>query len=777
MFCLKKMEDQFLVIQSICGPSEDSHERIDVVVSWLRDLTTADTVTQERAVDFDSSFLLVRAAVRWLVGVCVEALRVGNVDDGVGAQIDGRVVEVVEVVCGVVRGLSSVGVGGSAEGLLADAAPEADVEPKRSIDSLVSSIFQYLRVLRRALKKPTSSSMEGLSNNNKLVQSRLDAAFQSAIGAYVASPHVSPRGYVETVLLYPLGALEALLSAISAVEAASAGGEGGMTNAGGVSRLLEEVQSSLVDDSGKYTYGGIGEYEKDLLRDCGDGQLELMSPLEAGLKGYGYEDIADCHRMLQQLSVVIGKEQEKEQEKEKEKEQEKEKEKEKEGGQREAGGDAHLGRINAVILRLTSRVLQKKHQQRSRQRLKEDQEQGAGDLVNDLGDTNGNAEEDTAGAGVMAMDAANFEEGELLVSVTARETDTRRRREIKREVVGLVPKAVGCGIVVKGLRVREGWGGGAGTDGAGVPGEFVRRQCDAFAAVRSVEEIKGDDIPLSKQFMVTMTSMVGAVRCFEAMCTRERRFWGEVGQGLVDVPEVSFAEGDGSFAGVLLEGVESIEQEERVKEILEEKGLPQPSSWVPVGVGVKGVVLCFGNEEDGRRAFEGLGGIVRSDSRKRGAQDMGLAGHAAGSSAAGVDAYSSKRAKIHQRTYALSRNKQIQGNVTFQVLDHGPPFDVNWSSTLDASQRVDIKYLLNTLFPSKPRMRAGALWPAEERDAAGLRGLDTYLRQKGRAGVVILDKRKLYLVPSTPEGCSSVGVGEFYGSDQTSAMLCVLVDD
>ena len=760
MFWLKKME-QFLVIQSICGPSEDSHERIDVVVSWLRDLTTVGTVTQERAVDFDSSFLLVRAAVRWLVGVCVEALRVGNVDDGVGAQIDGRVVEVVEVVCGVVRGLSSVGVGGSAEGLLADAAPEADVEPKRSIDSLVSSIFQYLRVLRQALKRPTSSSMEGLANNNELVQSRLDAAFQSAIGAYVASSHLSPGGYVETVLLYPLGALEALLSAMSAVEAASAGGEGGMTNAGGISRLLEEVQSSLVDDSGKYTYGSIGAYEKDLLRDCGDGQLELMSPLEAGLKGYGYEDIADCHRILQQLSVVI----------------EKEKEKEKEGGQREAGGDAHLGRINAVILRLTSRVLQKKHQQRSRQRLKEDQEQGAGGLVNDLEDTNGNAEEDTAGAGVMALDAANFEEGELLVSVTARETDTRRRREIKREVVGLVPKAVGCGIVVKGLRVREGWGGGAGTDGAGVPGEFVRRQCDAFAAVRSVEEIKSDDTRLSKQFMVTMTSMVGAVRCFEAMCTRERRFWGEVGQGLVDVPEVSFAEGDGSFAGVLLEGVESIEQEERVKEILEEKGLPQPSSWVPVGVGVKGVVLCFGNEEDGRRAFEGLGGIVRSDSRKRGAQDTVLAGDAAGPPAAIVDPYSSKRAKIHQRTHSLSRNKQMQGNVTVQVLDHGPPFDVNWSSTLDASQRVDIKYLLNTLFPSKPRMRVGALWPAEERDAAGLRGLDTYLRQKGRAGVVILDKRKLYLVPSTPEGCSSVGVGEFYGSDETSAMLCVLVDD
>jgi len=52
------------------------------------------------------------------------------------------------------------------------------------------------------------------------------------------------------------------------------------------------------------------------------------------------------------------------------------------------------------------------------------------------------------------------------------------------------------------------------------------------------------------------------------------------------------------------------------------------------------------------------------------------------------------------------------------------------------------------------------------------------LRQKGRAGVVVLDRRTtIYLIPSTAEGFASVGVGARYDEIATRAMLCVMVSE
>ena len=761
---------------------------MSVVLGWLRGLGRDTEVGNPGFVSSDS-VLLFNAAVRWAVSTCVDTVgvQVGGggprADESVSAadaHLD-WIVEVAEVVCGALVAVVGRGLGSTPTAAAAGAPCSSSSPAHRSIDELVSSVFWCLCRLRRGLKASGAVGEREMR--------RVDAGLRAAIEAYVRSGHVSAGGFVRAVLLYPLGALEVMVGVVGVVQAGGCGGQ------------IAAARRAMVDDGGRWTYPGIGVYEGELF---GSHDVVVMSPVEAGLKGYGYEDIADCHRMLQQLVVLCGADEEETETgtgTETGTETGAKRDTEKDGTERSTTTRSLL---NAVILRLTSRVLQKKHTQR--QRLSVGGQAGIHYQDGDVGAVAGAGaggdgaagEGDAIGDAVVAMDASNFEEGELLVSVTAHDADMRRRREVKREVVGVVPKAVGCGVVVRGLKTKA---GDAAGDGA-ITSEFIRQQCDAFAAVKSVC-VLGDGGDAT--YVITMTSMVGAVRCFEAMCTRERRFWGKVGDRLVGVPEVSLVEGEGSHTGLLLEGVESIEQEERVKEMLEEKGLKQPNSWVPVGcpgAGVKGVVICFESEQNGLRAFEGLGGAPAApapapapapspvseaagtvtappaeDPKKR-----GIAGVEEGSGGGPP-----KRAKVQSTqpaqsaqskvVYAVSRNKQIQGNFVVQVLDDGPPFDVNWPETLEASQRVDIKYL-TTLFASNPRMRVGALWPAEERDAAGLQGLDAYLRQKGRAGVVVLDRRTtIYLIPSTAEGFASVGVGALYDEIAARAMLCVMVSE
>ena len=792
-------------VSSICGPvpppsAGSIPERTSVVLGWLRGLGTDTEVGSTGFVSSDS-VLLFNAAVRWAVSTCVDTVgyrvKVGGEgrrvddnddddddddgdDDGdddddeesvSAADVDG-IVEVAEVVCGAVVAVVGRGLGSESSGAPSSSSSPAWSPAHRSIDELVSSVFWCLCRLRRGLKASGAVGEREMR--------RVDAGLRAAIEAYVRSGHVSAGGFVRAVLLYPLGALEVMV---------------GVVQAGGFGGQIAAARRAMVDDGGRWTYPGIGVYEEELF---GSNDVVVMSPVEAGLKGYGYEDIADCHRMLLQLVVLCGADEE---ETATATATETKRETEKDGTERSTTTRSLL---NAVILRLTSRVLQKKHTQHQRSSVGgqagihyQDGDVGAiagagagGVGAAGEGDAIGDAVD--AVDAVVAMDASNFEEGELLVSVTAHDADMRRRREVKREVVGVVPKAVGCGVVVRGLKTK---GGDAAGDGA-ITSEFIRQQCDAFAAVKSVS-VLGDGGDAT--YVITMTSMVGAVRCFEAMCTRERRFWGKVGNRLVGVPEVSLVEGEGSHTRLLLEGVESIEQEERVKEMLEEKGLKQPNSWVPVGcpgAGVKGVVICFESEHNGLRAFEGLGGAPAAPapapapspvSKAAGTVTASAAADPKKRGSAGVEEGSGggppKRAKVQStqpaqsKVYAVSRNKQIQGNFVVQVLDDGPPFDVNWPKTLEASQRADIKYL-TTLFASNPRMRVGALWPAEERDAAGLQGLDAYLRQKGRAGVVVLDRRTtIYLIPSTAEGFASVGVGARYDEIATRAMLCVMVSE
>ena len=65
-----------------------------------------------------------------------------------------------------------------------------------------------------------------------------------------------------------------------------------------------------------------------------------------------------------------------------------------------------------------------------------------------------------------------------------------------------------------------------------------------------------DDASDRGNYVVEMTSMPGAMRCYEAMCTRERRFWGEIGARLVGVPRVEMmgVNRDAAYGGTVFGG-------------------------------------------------------------------------------------------------------------------------------------------------------------------------------------------------------------------------------
>jgi hypothetical protein len=383
--------------------------------------------------------------------------------------------------------------------------------------------------------------------------------------------------------------------------------------------------------------------------------------------------------------------------------------------------------MHRVIARLTSNVLSKKH--------KDDSAMHA------------------------SMPVQDFEEGELLVSVY--KSDADMNRVIKDDIEGILPKKVCSSLGIRGLPVT-------------FPVDAIRDACDKFAAVKSVRlEDEGS-------FEVKITSMQGAARCFEAISTRGRKFWG-AGLGESDSSETPVAEIRSASMGstaLLLEGVESIEQEDKVKAILESKGLVQPISLIPVSVGRKGVILCFESESSAEVAFEALGGVsppaqVGPGSTRKRSLDVG-------NGRGDVAKQGEKRAKGSRsvKEYRILRNKNFQGVVLLEALDGCDAPEVEeWPDALDASQRVDVNYMIQKLVPSSSRTRVFALRPITEKDFNGLNNLDSYLRTKGRAGVVLLSRdRTLYLVPTTPEACHRLGVSSPPAEEGYCSLLCLCVD-
>ena len=692
--------DRAHVLDALCTSDTSGEQHADVLIESVEDLVRGEHVAAD-----GEGLLLLRSCARAL------ATRVG-----VALADDGRVGRVVETICGAILSLVSTG---SSPGEGGEAGVVVDV---------VSSLFGYLRGLRVRLVgaererggSPSYKTMPLMPATEKMTQ-----PIAAAIRGYVKSPSLTREGFVKAVQLYPAVALESLLG-LYADKSGSIADEGGEDK-------RKACLLACVD--GREVYGAVMRHAPDLLAmgdKAGCFSRSSLTPLESALAQYAFEDIADCHRMLQQLSACV----------------------ELDEGQK--------GMVGGAIELLTRRVLERKS--------KED------DPV------------------IIEEAVENFEEGELLMSVCKSGTDVRRKAEsAKQDAQSLIPRRIGCGIVVRGLLLEA--NDGSGSEVEVVDEEVVRRQCDAFAAVKRVTREGGDgghargDVNNVGNYVVEITSMPGAMRCYEAMCTRERRFWGEIGPRLVGVPRVEMMGVDrgAGYGGIFLEGVESIEQEDRVKEILEEKGLPAPSNWVPVGAGFKGVVICFQKEEDAKQVYEGLGGIVEANDssdirRKR------EAGDAPGDGERGEPLSGAKRARTEGRAvtpasehpqiiYKILRNRQYQGSFSVETLDGAGRLDADWPSTLDASQRVDIRYLYKSLSASSSRLRVGALWPIDDQDKDGLRKLDGYLRQKGRAGVVVLGRRTLYLIPPTAEACACLRVNEFYGRDPTIAMICAVVDE
>ena len=699
---------QSRILVALCT-SDASNEHTDTLLQSLEGLIHGENVGADG--EDRSNLLLVRSCARALATRVAEPFE------------DGRIRRIVDTICSVILSLMSTGSSPDRVGRAGTAVDVVDV---------VTSLFGYLRGLVIRLvgagrERGGSSSFETLSSAP--ATAHLMQTIASAIRGYVKSPWLTREGYVKAVQLHPAAALESLMG-LYAVQDKGVADQDGEDN-------RKACLLACVD--GREVYGGVMRLEPDLLA-MGDGAAcfsrSSSTPLESALAEYAYEDIADCHRLLQQLSVCVELD------------------------------DLERETVRGAIERLTRRVLGRKIK-----------------------------EEDSV---IIEEAVENFEEGELLVSVCKSEAEVRRNAKgAERDMQALVPRRIGCGVVVRGLLLEAGTG--SASDVEAVSEEVVRRQCDAFAAVKRVALEVGDgndDASDRGNYVVEMTSMPGAMRCYEAMCTRERRFWGEIGARLVGVPRVEMmgVNRDAAYGGLFLEGVESIEQEDRVKEILEEKGLPLPGNWVPVGAGVKGVVLCFQREEDGNRVYEGLGGIVKTGdtSDKRKVRDAGGAagdafccredGENEGAHNGAKRARTDGRAATppptpSNRIYKVLRNRQYQGSFYVEALDGAGPLDVDWPGTLDASQRVDTKYLYDSLFPSFPRLRVGALRPIHDQDKDGLRKLDGYLRQKGRAGVVVLVRRTLYLIPPTLEACSCLRVSEAFARDPSNAMVCVVVDD
>lgn len=705
--------DRARVLDALCT-SDIRYEHTDILIQSVDGLVRGGNVTADGE---HSNRLLLRSCARAL------ATRTGQLL-GEPSLGDGRVGRIVETICGSILSLVSMGSPLGKWGQGRGTADTVDVVP---------SLFGYLRDLRVRLAgaeresggPPSSKTIPSTS----VAVTKMMQPIAAAIRGYVKSPSLTREGYVKAVQLYPAAALESLLGLYADKHKRLAVDDG------------EDNRKAclLACVDGREVYQGVLRHAPDLLAmgdKAGYFSKSLLTPLESALAEYGYEDIADCHRMLQQLSVCVELD------------------------------DGQKGMVGGTIELLTRRILEIKS--------KED-------------------------ASVVIEEAVeNFEEGELLVSVGKSDADVQRKAKgAKQDMQALVPRCIGCGIIVRGLLLET--AGGSGSELEVVGEEVVRRQCDAFAAVKRVTregKSGGDHVNDRGTYVVEMMSMPGAMRCYEAICTRERRFWGEIGARLVGVPQVEMmgVDRDAGYNGLFLEGVDSIEQEERVKEMLEETGLPLPGSWVPVGAGAKGVVLCFQNEEDAKRVYKGLVGISNTDDasdmrRKREAGDTPGDATACGGDGGDEEAPNgAKRARIDgqgvipaptrpQRIYKILRNRQYQGSFRVESLDGAGPLDADWPSQLDASQRVDIRYLYNSLNHSASKLRVGALWPIEDQDKDGLRKLDGYLRQKERAGVVVLGRRTVYLIPPTTEACACLRVNEFYGRDPSSGMLCAVVDE
>lgn len=297
--------------------------------------------------------------------------------------------------------------------------------------------------------------------------------------------------------------------------------------------------------------------------------------------------------------------------------------------------------------------------------------------------------------------------------------------------------------------------------------EDIEVTCSKYSAVDFVEIYDGE-------FWVAFTSIPGAIRCFEAIHNKGASVFGEVPAQYGGTPEAKFCShvpGSHTKAGlshhIWISGIQTVDQEDEVRRKLNDSKVPPPNAFLSVSCSVPGLILSFDSQTNLDDAFHCLEGRKTVLEGKRSLDEL--------------DEPHQKRTKLEPVPFwsgLITRKSQPQCTVVisgYNIRKDQRDEDIlmgepeNWPSVLDASQRADVSYVLETLFPStQPNMKQVVPIELEESElsegTSGLISLDVYLREKDRAGVISLPAkagmkhRTLYLIPESNRACDKLGI-------------------
>eukprot|EP00890_Picochlorum_soloecismus_P001430 jgi/Picsp_1/2288/NSC_05752-R1_ubiquitin system component cue domain-containing len=346
-------------------------------------------------------------------------------------------------------------------------------------------------------------------------------------------------------------------------------------------------------------------------------------------------------------------------------------------------------------------------------------------------------------------DGSDVEEGELVDAV-------QEDGAALVDVDSIVPK-----VIYQGLQLSK-----------------VPKQVESEGQLRDiVESIAAVDKVYIRDGTATVTfpSIPAAVKGFEALSSGGANIWRDT--KVVEDSLVTFMDKDYDDhfkeAHLWMEKIETVEQEDQIREKMR-KGKISLKSFVSVAGVAPGLILSFPSASELQKAFVCLGGKgdVVPKKRQRGEESSDAVKKSK------VDKKGSHRNGQMVWDGKIARNKQIQCVAKVSDIDisvDGSKWDTEmkepyyWPPVLDVNQRMDVRYLFDTLFPScDPKSKRLVAIEVPSSSSAennkGLEGLDGYLRGKNRAGVVFLPnidgfkQRTLYLVPINEESCNKLHV-------------------
>jgi hypothetical protein len=350
-------------------------------------------------------------------------------------------------------------------------------------------------------------------------------------------------------------------------------------------------------------------------------------------------------------------------------------------------------------------------------------------------------------------DDSDMEEGELVDAVKEASTALV-------DVNSIVPKVIYQGIKLYKIENNE-----------HIQSEGQLK--DIVESIAAVDKVSIKDGTAT----VSFPSIQAAAKGFEALCSGRINVWRDA--NIMEDNLVNFIDNDHENrfkeAHLWLEKIETVEQEDQIREKMR-RGKISLKSFVSVAGVAPGLILSFPSGSELQKAFVCLGGKGDAVPKKR--QRSQISSDAVKKSR--VEKKGSHGSRNGQMVWdgKIARNKQIQCVAKISDIDisiDGNKWDAEmkepyyWPSVLDVNQRMDVRYLFDTLFPScEPKSKKLVAIEVPSSSTAennkGLEGLDGYLRGKNRAGVVFLpnidgfSKRTLYLVPISDESCNKLHV-------------------